>query len=117
HLVGGLWGTLAVGFFASAAATAGVDGLFYGGGLDQLWRQIVGALSVLVYSFVVTWILGTVIQKTIGFRIAEEDEITGIDSIEHAETAYDFASLGAGGGASLVGQAHAEARNTEGVRA
>src|SRR3954467_7444350 len=117
HLVGGLWGTLAVGFFASAAATAGVDGLFYGGGLDQLWRQTVGALSVLVYSFVVTWILGTVIQKTIGFRIAEEDEITGIDSIEHAETAYDFASLGAGGGASLVGQAHAEARNTEGVRA
>ena len=117
HLVGGVIGAVALGFFASAAATAGVDGLFYGGGLDQLWRQTVGALSVLVYSFVVTWILGTVIQKTIGFRIAEEDEITGIDSIEHAETAYDFASLGAGGGASLVGQAHAEARNTEGVRA
>src|SRR3954464_3181216 len=116
HLVGGLWGTLAVGFFASAAATAGVDGPFYRGGLDRWVRQTVGALSVLVYSFVVTWILGTVIQKTIGFRIAVEDEITGIDSIEHAETAYDFASLGAGGGASLVGQAHAEARSTEGVR-
>ncbi len=119
HLVGGLWGTVAVGFFASAATTAGVDGLFYGGGVDQLWRQVVGALAVLVFSFVVTWIIGTVIQKTMGFRITDEDEVAGIDSVEHAETAYDFASLGgSGGGAtSLVGQAHAEARNTEGVRA
>jgi Amt family ammonium transporter len=117
HLVGGLWGTLAVGFFASAAATAGIDGLFYGGGLDQLWRQAVGAGAVLLYSFVLTFAIGFAIQKTIGFRIKEADEVTGIDSIEHAETAYDFASLGGGGGASLVGQAHAEARSTEGVRA
>jgi Amt family ammonium transporter len=119
HLVGGLWGTLAVGFFASAATTAGVDGLFYGGGVDQLWRQAVGALAVLAYSFILTLVIGVVIQKTIGFRIKEEDEITGIDSAEHAETAYDFASLGgsSGGSSSLAGQAHAEARNTEGVRA
>ena len=117
HLVGGLWGTIAVGFFASAATTAGVDGLFYGGGVDQLWRQVVGAVSVLVFSFVATAIIGTIIQRTMGFRITEEDEVAGIDSIEHAETAYDFASLGSGGGTSVVGQAHAEARNTEGVRA
>jgi Amt family ammonium transporter len=117
HLVGGLWGTLAVGFFASAATTAGVDGLFYGGGVDQLWRQAVGAGAVLLYSLVMTFVIGTAIQKTIGFRCTEQVEITGIDSIEHAETAYDFASLGGGSGASLVGQAHAEARNTEGVRA
>jgi Amt family ammonium transporter len=119
HLVGGLWGTISVGFFASAATTAGIDGLFYGGGVDQLWRQVVGALAVLLYSFILTFIIGTVIQKTMGFRITEEDEVAGIDSVEHAETAYDFASLGgSGGGAtSLVGQAHAEARNTEGVRA
>jgi Amt family ammonium transporter len=117
HLVGGLWGTISVGFFASAATTAGVDGLFYGGGVDQLWRQVVGALAVLVYSFVLTYIIGFAIQKTMGFRITEEDEVVGIDSIEHAETAYDFASLGTGGATSVVGQAHAEARNTEGVRA
>ncbi|HEY0508028.1 MAG TPA: ammonia channel protein, partial [Blastococcus sp.] len=117
--VGGLWGTLAVGLFASAATTAGVDGLFYGGGVDQLWRQAVGALAVLAYSFILTLVIGFVIQKTIGFRINEEDEVTGIDSIEHAETAYDFASLGgsSGGGSSLTGPAHAEARNTEGARA
>jgi Amt family ammonium transporter len=117
HLVGGLWGTVAVGFFASASSTAGVDGLFYGGGVDQLWRQVVGALAVLIYSFVLTLVIGFAIQKTIGFRVSDEDEIAGIDNAEHAETAYDFASLGGGGGTSLVGQAHAEARNTEGVRA
>jgi Amt family ammonium transporter len=117
HLVGGLWGTLAVGLFASAATTAGVDGLFYGGGVDQLWRQAVGAFAVLLYSLVVTFVIGLLIQKTIGFRVTDEDEIAGIDNAEHAETAYDFASLGSGGGTSLVGQAHAEARNTEGVRA
>jgi ammonium transporter, Amt family len=115
HLVGGLWGTIAVGFLATAAAPAGVDGLFYGGGVDQLWRQVVGALAVLVFSFLLTYLIGLVIQKTIGFRITEEDEITGIDSVVHAETGYDFASLGGSGGATLSGQAHAEARNTEGA--
>jgi Amt family ammonium transporter len=116
HLVGGLWGTLAVGLFASAAATAGVDGLFYGGGVDQLWRQAVGAFSVLIFSFVVTLLLGLAIQKTMGFRLAAEDEVEGIDGVEHAESAYDFATAG-GGGRTLTGghltpsaQSDAEAR-------
>ncbi|SDE18223.1 ammonium transporter [Blastococcus fimeti] len=114
HLVGGLWGTIAIGFFASADSPSAVDGLFYGGGVDQLWRQVVGALAVLAFSFVLTWIIGTVIQKTIGFRISEEDEITGIDNVVHAESGYDFASLGSSGStAPLSGQARAEARNTE----
>ncbi|MGY1603015.1 ammonium transporter [Geodermatophilus sp. SYSU D00815] len=121
HLVGGLWGTLAVGLFASAATTAGVDGLFYGGGIDQLWRQAVGAIAVLVFSFVVTFVIGFVIQRTMGFRISEEDEVTGIDTVVHAESGYDFASLGGGGGASVVGQASAipggATRSTEGVGA
>ncbi|WP_138734913.1 ammonium transporter [Modestobacter excelsi] len=115
HLVGGLWGTLSVGLLASATATAGVEGLFYGGGLGQLGKQAVGALAVLAYSFVLTYVIGLAIQKTIGFRVSEEDEVAGIDSVVHAETAYDFASLGGSGGATLVGQAHAEARNTEGA--
>jgi Amt family ammonium transporter len=118
HMVGGIWGTLSVGLLGSAAATAGVNGLFYGGGLDQLWRQAVGAGAVLVYSFVLTFVIGWVIHKTMGFRIAEEDEITGIDSVEHAETGYDLASIGGSSGAarSPLGQAQAEARNTEGAR-
>jgi Amt family ammonium transporter len=115
HLVGGLWGTISVGLLASATATAGVDGLFYGGGADQLGKQVVGALAVLVYSFVLTYVIGFLIQKTIGFRISEEDEVTGIDSIVHAETGYDLDSLGGGSRPSILGQAHAEARNTEGA--
>ncbi|UOY01516.1 ammonium transporter [Blastococcus sp. PRF04-17] len=118
HLVGGLWGTIAIGFLGTAAAPSGVDGLFYGGGVDQLWRQVVGALAVLLFSFIVTWIIGTVIQKTMGFRITEEDEVTGIDNVVHAESGYDFASLGSSGStAPLAGQARAEARSTEGSRA
>jgi Amt family ammonium transporter len=129
HLVGGVWGTLAVGLFASASTTAGVDGLFYGGGVDQLWRQALGAGAVLVYSFVLTLVIGAVIQKAMRFRVSEEDEVTGIDSVVHAETGYDLDSLGGGSGrgaATLGAQAHAvaqdpahrdTARNTEGIRA
>ena len=114
HLVGGLWGTIAVGFLASAATTAGVDGLFYGGGVDQLWRQALGALAVLVYSFVLTLVIGGVIAKLMRFRITEEDEVAGIDGVVHAETGYDLASLGGGGGsaATATGQTRAEARGT-----
>jgi Amt family ammonium transporter len=93
HLVGGLWGTIAVGFFATSAAPAGVDGLLYGGGVDQLWRQVVGALAVLVYSFVLTLVIGLILHKTIGFRVAEDQELEGVDSVEHAETAYDLGTL------------------------
>ena len=118
HLVGGLVGTIIIGFLATADAPAGVDGLFYGGGVDQLWRQIVGAVAVLAFSFILTLVIGTVIQKTMGFRITEEEEVTGIDNVEHAESGYDFASLGSSGStAPLAGQARAEARSTEGVGA
>jgi len=100
HLVGGLVGTIAIGFLATSAAPAGVDGLIYGGGADQLWRQIVGALAVLIMSFVVTLIIGFLIQKTMGFRIHEDDEEEGIDNLVHAETGYDYSALGGGGGGS-----------------
>ncbi|MGY1812148.1 ammonium transporter [Blastococcus sp. SYSU D00820] len=113
HLVGGLVGTILIGFFATTDNAAPQDGLFYGGGVDQLWRQVVGALAVLVFSFVLSYVIGMIIEKTMGFRLREEDEVTGIDSVVHAETGYDFASLGGGGGAvSSAGQAHAEARGS-----
>jgi Amt family ammonium transporter len=118
HLVGGLVGTIIIGFLATSDApgSGGVDGLFYGGNADQLWKQIVGAVAVLAYSFILTYVIGFAIQKTMGFRISEEDEVAGIDTVEHAESAYDFVSLGGGSGAaSLTGQARAEARNTEGA--
>lgn len=105
HLVGGLVGTISIGFFASASAPAAVDGLFYGGGVDQLWRQGVGAGAVLLYSFVVTGVIGLALHKTLGFRVEREAEISGIDIEEHAETAYDLGSLGGGGGGRHGGAA------------
>lgn len=116
HLVGGLAGTLLVGLFASAAAPAGIDGLFYGGGLDQLWRQAVGAFAVFGYSFVVSLVLGWLIKVTIGFRISEADELAGIDEVEHAETGYHFDD-GHGSGQPLRARAVPTGGELEGSRA
>ncbi len=88
HLVGGLVGTILIGFLA-----VGDVGLFYGGGAAQLGKQVVAALAVLAYSFVLTYIIGKLIDLTIGFRIEEDDERLGIDQVEHLETAYDEAGL------------------------
>ncbi|MET0468210.1 MAG: ammonium transporter [Aeromicrobium sp.] len=88
HLVGGLVGTLLIGFLA-----VGDVGLFYGGNAEQLWKQFVAAAAVLAYSFVLTYVIGTVIEKTIGFRLDEESEVLGIDQVEHLETAYDEAGI------------------------
>ncbi|MGA8258385.1 MAG: ammonium transporter [Nocardioides sp.] len=90
HLVGGLVGTFGIGLIATAAAPTGVDGLFYGGGLDQLGKQLVGGGAVLVYAFVVSGMIGLVVDKTMGFRIDEDHEISGIDLVVHAEAAYDL---------------------------
>ena len=91
HLVGGLVGTLMVGLVATEEAPAAVNGLFYGGGFDQLWRQAVGAFAVLGYSAVGTAILALLVKFTIGLRLDREAEASGIDESEHAESAYDFA--------------------------
>jgi ammonium transporter, Amt family len=96
HLVGGIVGTLLIGFFATKDVTT-ADGLFYGGGLTQLGKQAIAAGAVLAYSFVVSYILAQFVQKTIGFRITEEEEVNGIDQSAHAETGYDFASTFGGG--------------------
>jgi Amt family ammonium transporter len=92
HLVGGLAGTILIGFFADPGSPAAVAGLFYGGGVDQLWRQVVGAVAVLAYSFVVSLLLAYLVKAVMGLRISPEAEATGIDETEHAETGYDFSS-------------------------
>jgi len=98
HLVGGIVGSLLVGFFASGEGQSDVKGLFYGGDASQLGKQAAGVFAVLAYSLVVSAILAFVLDKTIGMRVPEDDEVAGIDQAEHAETAYDFS--GAGGGTS-----------------
>ena len=82
HLVGGLIGTLYLGFFANGS------GLIYSGALTQLVVQAIAAFSVLAYSFVLAFVIGFAIEKTIGFRIRNEDEIAGIDSVVHGEEGY-----------------------------
>jgi ammonium transporter, Amt family len=106
HMVGGLIGTLLVGLVAAPEAPAAVTGLFYGGGFDQLWRQAVGAGAVLLYSAVGTAIVALIVKYTIGLRITEEDESSGIDEAEHAETGYDLAAVS--GGSSVLARHGAE---------
>lgn len=95
HLVAGLIGSIFIGFFATSSAPAGVDGLFYGGGSEQLVKQIIASFAVLAYSFIATWLIATVIDRTMGFRITQEAEITGIDLAVHAESSYEIGSQGA----------------------
>ncbi|MCU1578616.1 MAG: ammonia channel protein [Rhodoglobus sp.] len=82
HLVGGLVGTLFLGFFATGA------GLIYSGSFAQLAVQAIAAFSVMIYSFVGAFVIGFIIEKTIGFRIKNEDEIAGIDTVVHGEEGY-----------------------------
>ncbi|MEC3955662.1 ammonium transporter [Nocardia sp. CDC153] len=88
HFVGGIVGTLLIGFLAAAVMTGGPEGLFYGGGLGQLGKQAVGVVAVAAFAFGVTFLLGKLLDKAIGFRVSREDEIGGVDFALHAETAY-----------------------------
>jgi ammonium transporter, Amt family len=98
HMVGGILGSLIIGLLATDTVTGGANGLFYGGGFSQLGKQFVAVIAVLAYSFVVTYILGQIVDKTIGFRISRDDELQGVDETTHAETAYDNTSVGGGSG-------------------
>lgn len=84
HGTGGLWGTIAVGIFATAAV-GGINGLIAGDG-HQLILQAGGAFIVLAYSFIGTWILALIVDKIIGLRVSEEEEYVGLDISQHGET-------------------------------
>ena len=101
HLVAGIWGSLAIGFFgANSVNSVGLDGLFYGGGTALLAKQAIGVALVAAYSFVATLIIGYAIEKSIGFRVKRDVEVAGIDLNEHAETAYEMTSSSRGGSLS-----------------
>ena len=99
HLVGGVIGSLLVGVLASQVATGedGIEGLLYGGGLAQLGRQTVAVVAVFAFSFVVSYLLGVLVDRTIGFRISEEEELQGVDETTHAETGYELGGIRSGG--------------------
>ncbi|WP_431960643.1 ammonium transporter [Actinacidiphila sp. bgisy160] len=93
HMVGGIIGSLLIGFFATGGVGQTAKGVFYGGGFDQLWKQFLGVGVVLAYSLVASAILAKLIDLVIGFTVSEDTEVAGIDQAEHAETGYDFAGV------------------------
>ncbi len=93
HGVGGTWGALATGLFATKAVNdAGGDGLFYGNP-GQLWIQIVAVAATYVLAIVMTFVILKVVDAVVGLRVSVEDEVVGLDLSQHSETAY-----AAGGG-------------------
>jgi ammonium transporter, Amt family len=91
HLVGGLAGSLLLGFFADATINpAGADGVFLGGGFGLFGEQVLAVVATLVWSFVVTFGIVFVLSKVLpgGIRVSEEDEDTGLDLSQHSETGY-----------------------------
>ena len=91
HLVGGIIGTMMIGL-------VGVDvGLFNGGGTEQLGKQAIGVVAVFAYSFILSLILAKIVDLIMGFRIAEAEEISGIDLVIHAERGYELTDNTQGG--------------------
>ena len=116
HLVAGLWGTLGAGLLATEG------GLFYGDGIDQLVVQVVIALASLVFSAVLTAIIGLGLKATVGWRVTDDDETAGIDQAEHAESGYDLVARGGRIGTTSAPELSHDARRhdeltSEGVKA
>ncbi|WP_458318945.1 ammonium transporter [Mycolicibacterium brisbanense] len=88
HFVGGVVGVLLIGFLATEVMTQGPQGLLYGGGLAQLGKQLLAAVVVAAYAFGMSYGLARLIDRFMGFRLSPEDETTGVDFTQHAETAY-----------------------------
>ncbi|MDD5934537.1 MAG: ammonium transporter [Clostridiales bacterium] len=99
HCLNGIWGTIAVGLFATSTAPgfakAGIEeGLFYGGGFKQLGIQLVGILAIAAFTVVTITITFKVIKAVLGLRVSEEEEITGLDATEHGlPSAYSGFSI------------------------
>ena len=96
HMMNGMWGTIAVGLFATTSAPGNdtVKGLFYGGGFKQLGIQLLGFVTVAAWTAVTITIAFVIIKKTIGLRVTEEEEIVGLDSMEHGlASAYSGFSI------------------------
>ncbi|MEF3274095.1 MAG: ammonium transporter [Chloroflexus sp.] len=88
HLANGIWGTLAVGLFASIPGNTGTTGLFYGGGLTLLISQLVGVVAIGLWTVVTAALMFLAIKATIGLRVSKEEEEAGLDIGEHGMVAY-----------------------------
>ena len=91
HGVSGIIGMIGIGLFATATVNAtGKEGLFINGSAALLSKQLIAIAAVAAFSFCATWLIATLISRTIGFRVLRDDELTGLDTTYHAESAYDI---------------------------
>lgn len=89
HFCNGVWGTVAVGLFATPSAPSNeIAGLFYGGGVSQLITQLTGVVSVLAWTAITMYIVFSIIKKTIGLRVTDQEQLDGLDIHEHGMNAY-----------------------------
>ncbi len=113
HGVGGTWGALATGIFASTAVNAaGADGLLYGNP-GQVVTQIVAVAATVALAVVMTFVILKVLDAVMGLRVTDEDEVTGLDLSQHSETAYVLGSSVSGEYLSAVGHGETAARASE----
>ena len=91
HGVSGIIGMIGIGLFATVTVNAtGKEGLFINGSAALLTKQLIAIAAVAAFSFCATWLIATLISRTIGFRVLRDDELTGLDTTYHAESAYDI---------------------------
>ncbi len=89
HLVGGIMGALMLGLFADTSINSlGFDGVIFGGGSELLVNQVIAIVATFAFSFIVTYVVSKVLDKTMGLRVSTEDELVGLDQSQHAEAAY-----------------------------
>jgi Amt family ammonium transporter len=89
HLVGGIMGALLLGLFSDTKVNSfGFDGWLMGGGSSLMVDQIVAISATFAFSFIITWVVAKVLDKTIGIRVSADDELVGLDQSLHAESAY-----------------------------
>ena len=90
HFVGGALGSVLLGFMADSSAVPGgdfIDGVFFGGGI-LLWNQVLSIAVVAGFSFIATYIIAKIMDRTIGLRVTEDTEMAGLDASDHGEAAY-----------------------------
>ena len=89
HLVGGLLGSVLLGLFSDKSVNSlGADGWFFGGGASLFGKQVLACVATFVFSFIVTYVVAQILNRTIGLRVTTEQELIGLDQSQHAESAY-----------------------------
>jgi Amt family ammonium transporter len=116
HLVGGVAGALLIGFLGTSDV-GGADGLLYGGGAHLLRLQAEAVGAAVGYSFVATLVIAKVVDLVLGLRLDKDQELEGMDTVLHAETAYDFGGVSAGGFSPGQRAQHQTVSLTEGASA